>query len=82
MPIRVLGDRVAGISSGFSNFCANLGGLTFAYTLGAVKDATGSFAAGFYSLAGMCVVGLVATFLISRLPEVRETGAVVGARTS
>jgi nitrate/nitrite transporter NarK len=68
VPIRVLGERVAGISSGFSNFCANVGGLTFAYTLGAVKDATGSFAVGLYALAGLCLVGLVATAIIARLP--------------
>lgn len=69
VPIRVLGDRVAGISSGFSNFCANVGGLTFAFTLGAVKDATGSFSAGLLSLAGACLVGLGATVVLARLPE-------------
>lgn len=69
VPIRKLGARVAGVTSGFSNMCANLGGLTFAYTLGAVKDATGSFNAGFFSMAGMCVLALAATFLLSRSPD-------------
>ena len=76
VPIRFLGPRSAGTISGFSNFCANLGGLTFAYTLGAVKDATGSFAAGFYSLAALCLVGLVATAFLTRLrPPEDEPGA-------
>jgi nitrate/nitrite transporter NarK len=71
VPIRKLGARVAGVTSGFSNMCANLGGLTFAYTLGAVKDATGSFDIGFYAMAAMCVLALAATFLLGRLPDSR-----------
>lgn len=67
IPIRVLGTRTAGLASGFSNGCANLGGLTFAYTFGVVKDATGSFAAGLYALAGCCLVSLAATAVLARL---------------
>ena len=81
VPIRYLGTRSAGSISGFSNFCANLGGLTFAYTLGAVKDATDSFAIGFYSLAGMCAVALLATWYLARLdpaPEHDEDLATTG----
>lgn len=70
IPIRLLGSSSAGTINGFSNFCANLGGLTFAYTLGAVRDSTGSFAIGFYSLAGMCLVGLAATWLLTRMSVV------------
>lgn len=70
IPIRMLGSSSSGTINGFSNFCANLGGLSFIYTLGAVRDATGSFAIGFYSLAAMCVVGLVATWLLTRLKVV------------
>ena len=70
VPIKVLGQRLAGLTSGASNFCANMGGLTFAYTLGAVKDSTGSFATGLYALAALCVVGIIATVALSRLePE-------------
>ncbi len=68
VPLQLLGDRAAGSVNGFSNFCANLGGLTFAYTLGAVRDATGSFALGFALLAGLCLVGLGATALLARCP--------------
>lgn len=67
VPIAVLGPRTAGSVSGFSNLCANLGGLTFAYTLGAVRDATGSFAGGFRALAVLCLVGLAATGVLSRI---------------
>jgi sugar phosphate permease len=65
----VLGPRTAGSVSGFSNLFANLGGLTFAYTLGAVKDASGSFALGFHALAVLAVVGLLATVVLGRLME-------------
>ncbi|GLY00368.1 MULTISPECIES: MFS transporter [Actinoplanes] len=63
LPIDVLGTRSAGLISGFGNFCANLGSFAFVYALGAVKDATGSFRAGFVSLAVLCLVALVATWL-------------------
>ncbi|WP_285548562.1 MFS transporter [Actinoplanes regularis] len=63
LPIAVLGTRRAGLLSGFGNFCANLGGFAFVYALGAVKDTTGSFRAGFLSLSALCVVALVAAVL-------------------
>ena len=63
LPLQVLGDRNAGLISGFGNFCANLGSFVFVYALGAVKDTTGSFGAGFVSLAALCVVALAATWL-------------------
>ena len=65
--IDVLGTQNAGIASGFGNFFANLGGFTFAYVLGAVKDATGSFEFGFYALAALCVFGLVCTIPLTRM---------------
>ena len=67
VPIRFIGSRSAGTLNGFSNFLANLGGLTFAYVLGAVRDHTGSFAVGFYSLAAMCIVALGAVAMLARL---------------
>ncbi|MEV0623422.1 MFS transporter [Nonomuraea sp. NPDC050404] len=69
VPLRYVGTANTGLVTGFGNFCANLGGMAFSYGLGAVKDATGSFDMGLWLLAGMCVAGLVATWLISRLPE-------------
>lgn len=61
LPIERLGARTAGITSGFGNFCANLGGFAFSYVLGAVKDATGSFRIGFMTLATMCALALLVT---------------------
>lgn len=59
--IEHLGSRTAGIVSGFGNFCANIGGFVFVYTLGAIKDATGSFRVGLLALALLCLAGLLAT---------------------
>jgi len=70
VPIEMLGPRTAGLTSGFSNFFANLGGFTFVYALGAIKDATGSFTAGFYALVAMCVLGLVCTLALSRMKRI------------
>ncbi|MGI5282132.1 MFS transporter [Nonomuraea polychroma] len=68
VPLQHVGTANAGLVTGFSNFCANLGGVAFAYGLGAFKDATGSFDAGLWALAGMCAAGLAVTGLIARLP--------------
>ncbi len=67
IPITVLGARSAGSVSGFANLFANLGALTFAYTLGAVRDASGSFDAGFNALGAIAVVGLIATIPLARM---------------
>ncbi|MBW6438715.1 MFS transporter [Actinoplanes hulinensis] len=72
LPLQVLGSSGAGLISGFGNFCANLGSFAFVYALGAVKDATGSFRAGFLSLAALCVVALIATRLTR--PLLRRAG--------
>jgi sugar phosphate permease len=72
VPIGVLGARTAGSVSGFSNLFANLGALTFAYTLGAVRDASGSFARGFQALGVLCLVGLVATVPLGRIVVAAE----------
>jgi nitrate/nitrite transporter NarK len=60
-PIGRLGRRLSGVSNGFGNCFANLGGFTSVYLLGAARDATGSFASGFAALTALCVVGLAAT---------------------
>jgi nitrate/nitrite transporter NarK len=66
LPVDVLGASRSGLISGFGNFCANLGSFSFVYALGAVKDATGSFRAGFLSLAALCLVALIAAYAIRR----------------
>jgi nitrate/nitrite transporter NarK len=67
VPLEVLGARRAGLSTGFSNFFGNLGSLAFAYGLGVVKDARGSFTLGFMAIAAACVVGMVFTVMLARM---------------
>ena len=69
VPIEMLGPRRAGISSGFSNFFANLGGFASTWGIGAAKDATGSFAGGFIALATACVAGIALTAYLPRQTE-------------
>ena len=67
IPVEILGVRKAGISSGFSNFFANVGGFTATYLLGALKDRTGAFRFGFLAISGACFLGLALTFLLARM---------------
>ncbi len=67
VPVEVLGQRVAGMSTGFSNLFANLGSLTFAYVLDVVKDKAGTFAWGFTGICIACFVGVGLAVLLSRL---------------
>jgi predicted MFS family arabinose efflux permease len=67
IPTRVLGDRTAGLTSGWSNLWANVGGLSFAFGLGQAKDVTGSFAVGLYAMVGLCLLGLVGAYALSVL---------------
>jgi sugar phosphate permease len=69
IPLETLGMSTAGISSGFSNFFANLGSLSFVYVLGILKDTSGSFDTGFFALAASCFVGLPFTVLLSRMRQ-------------
>ena len=67
IPVEVLGPQKAGISTGFGNMFANIGGLLATYILGALKDITGGFAAGFHYITGMALVGLVLAFILTRM---------------
>jgi nitrate/nitrite transporter NarK len=74
IPLKRLGTAHAGTINGFGNFWANLGGLTLSFALGATKDATGSFNAGWLALSALCVLSIVATGLMrSRLRTPRIT---------
>ena len=61
------GPGVAGLSSGFGNFCANVGGFIAALGLGVLKDLTGSFVLGFYCLAAISAVGLISVAALVRI---------------
>ena len=65
VPIEMLGPRRAGIASGFSNFFANLGAFTFSFLIGALKDLTGTFNAGFYALTACCIAGVGLTLVLA-----------------
>ena len=60
-------SRTTGLTSGWSNLCANIGGLSFAFGLGQIKDVTGSFAIGMYAMVGLCLLGLVGAYGLSVL---------------
>ena len=67
VPVEVLGQRVAGMSTGFSNLFANIGALTFAYVIGVVKDEAGSFTWGFVGISAACITGVMLAFVLARL---------------
>jgi sugar phosphate permease len=72
LPIDLFGRSNAGLASGFGNTFANVGGLTFAYTLGAIRDATGSFDLGFYALCCLAAVGVGLTLMLARAVPTRQ----------
>ncbi len=65
-PVRIFGSSSAGFISGFSNTCANAGGLSGAFVVGLLKDVTGDFAIGVYALVGLCLVAIAATGMLDR----------------
>lgn len=77
-PVEKYGSHMTGTITGFSNFFANLGGFTFTYLLGMLKEETGFFKPGFYTLAAACVVGLFFTIVLERIRR-KESRAEVGA---
>ena len=79
VPIEVLGQRIAGMSTGFSNLFANLGSLTFAYSLGAVKDQAGSFTWGFVGVGAACVIGVLLTIPLARMRKRALAAAAASA---
>jgi sugar phosphate permease len=81
IPVEILGSRMAGTATGFTNLFANLGSFTFAYLLGVLKDASGSFESGFNTMAVMCIVGLVFTILLGRIkPKAVQTAGRVASK--
>jgi DHA1 family inner membrane transport protein len=67
VPIEVLGPRTAGMATGLTNLFANTGGLLTAYALGVVKDASGSFTAGFIGIGAMCLIGVALSVALARV---------------
>jgi DHA1 family inner membrane transport protein len=73
LPIELIGPRNAGLTSGFGNFFANVGGFIVAYAIGVIRDATGSFTAGLYLMSALCVMALVCVVALGRLRSGRLT---------
>lgn len=67
VPVEVLGHRIAGTATGFSNLFANIGGFLTAYTLGVVKDQAGTFTWGFVGIGGICLVGVALAVVLARM---------------
>ena len=80
IPVDILGTRTTGTTTGFSNLFANLGGFSFVYLLGALKDATGTFHTGFFAISGACIVGLLFTIVLAAMR--RQAMARQGDETS
>jgi sugar phosphate permease len=74
VPVEVLGQRTAGIAIGFSNLFANTGGLLAAYTLGVIKDKSGTFTWGFIGISTLCLAGIALSVLLARM-RTRALGA-------
>ncbi|MDD5700764.1 MAG: MFS transporter, partial [Dehalococcoidales bacterium] len=69
VPVEALGLSRAGITSGFGNFFASLGGFSMVYSLGALKDSTGNFRSGFWAISGMCLFGLILTLILLKVRQ-------------
>ncbi len=67
VPMEVLGPRIAGTATGFSNLFANIGGFLTAYALGVVKDQTGSFTWGFVGISVICLTGVALAAVLARM---------------
>ncbi len=72
VPMEKYGTNMVGTLSGFGNFFANLGSLTFTYLLGVLKDRTGYFESGFYTIAAACFLGLVFTVFLERMRRAKS----------
>jgi ACS family D-galactonate transporter-like MFS transporter len=60
VPQQLFGPSVGGLSVGFGNFCANLGGFAASFGIGVVLDVTDSFVIAFLCLSVLAAVGLAA----------------------
>ena len=67
VPVEILGPRIAGTATGFSNLFANIGGFLTAWAMGAIKDQSGSFKAGFISISVICLIGVALSLILSRM---------------
>lgn len=64
LAVEILGAEKTGISNGVSNMFAIFGGLFSAYLMGFLRDVTGSFQWGFYSICVLSFIGLILTLVM------------------
>jgi nitrate/nitrite transporter NarK len=67
LPVERYGVRMMGTLSGFGNLFANLGAFSFTYLVGALKDQTGYFRSGFFTLSVTCCFGLALTVILEKI---------------
>jgi predicted MFS family arabinose efflux permease len=67
LPVERYGVRMMGTLSGFGNLFANLGAFSLTYLLGALKDQTGHFRSGFFTLTATCFFGLALTVILEKI---------------
>jgi sugar phosphate permease len=67
VPVEVMGPRIAGTATGFGNLFANIGGFLTAWTMGALKDRSGSFTSGFLTIAAVCLAGVLLSIVLARM---------------
>lgn len=60
VPVRIFGPSISGVSTGFGNFCANVGAFVASLSMGVLRDITDSFTAGFLCMSGAALVALMA----------------------
>jgi len=71
MESREVGARYTGSASGLFFTAGELGAVMGPFTLGALHDATGGFAAGLYLLSGICVLLMGLLFRLQRATRVQ-----------
>lgn len=72
LAVEILGVEKTGISNGVSNMFAIFGGLLTAYFMGFLRDTTGSFEWGFYSVCILAATGLVLSIILERMRRKRS----------
>ena len=67
LAVEILGPDKTGVSNGVSNMFAIFGGLVTTYLMGVLRDISGSFEFGIYSICILCAVGLILTLILETM---------------
>lgn len=63
----ILSDKPKGLLSGIGNLCANVGGFVTSFSMGLIKEGSGSFDLALLCLAGLCFLGIFSTLFLHKL---------------